>query len=189
MIQELRDTITAQSQTIEALRVGQEEIKPEQGALAAQSTELRQEVHTLREQLKSPSRSWASVVATGSTTTLATGLRFPSQTNPYGGRENILRISTPPSTPEREAGDGSLTPYMETYQVSPLVAEALKKDTDANTQDIQVAGIGTTRAGYLIPFKDKQAKDVAYKNNEWLKNSETALKSLNLAWELWSIAH
>jgi hypothetical protein len=37
-----------------------------------------------------------------------------------------------------------------------LAAEALKKDT--TTQNVQVAGIGTTRTGYFIRFRDKEAK-------------------------------
>jgi hypothetical protein len=55
-----------------------------------------------------------------------------------------------------------------------LISEALKKDT--TTQDIQLAGIGTTRAGYLIRFKDKEAKEAACKSEQWLKELGNGVK-------------
>lgn len=63
---------------------------------------------------------------------------------------------------------------METSKVSSLVAEALKKCT--TTQNVQVAGIGTTRAGYLIRFKDKEAKETACKNEKWFKELGNGVK-------------
>jgi hypothetical protein len=63
---------------------------------------------------------------------------------------------------------------METSKASSLVAEALKKDT--TTQNVQVAGIGTTRAGYLVRFKDKEAKETACKNEKWLKELGNGVK-------------
>jgi hypothetical protein len=63
---------------------------------------------------------------------------------------------------------------METSKVSSLVAEALKKDT--TTQNVQVAGIGTTRAGYFIRLRDKEAKWIACKNEQWLKELGKGVK-------------
>jgi hypothetical protein len=35
-----------------------------------------------------------------------------------------------------------------------------------STQDVQVAGIGTTKTGYVIRFKDIASAEIARKNNE-----------------------
>jgi hypothetical protein len=125
--------VTTQSKVIDAPRAGQEELKQEQLALISQNAELRKEICALREQLKSLSPSWASIVTSGTTATSSTNLSQPSQSSPQGSRENILRISTPPSPPEREADDNKLTRYMEASKASSLISEALKRDT--STQD------------------------------------------------------
>ncbi|CAG7955307.1 unnamed protein product [Penicillium salamii] len=36
------------------------------------------------------------------------------------------------------------------------------------TQDAQVAGIGTTKTGYVIRFKDTESAELARNNTEWL---------------------
>lgn len=127
--------MTTQSKVIDAPRAGQEELKQEQLALVSQNAELRKEICSLREQLKSPSPSWASIVASGTTATSSTNLSQPSQSSPQGSRENILRISTPPLfPPEREADDNKLTRYMEASKASSLISEALKRDI--STQDL-----------------------------------------------------
>jgi hypothetical protein len=38
-----------------------------------------------------------------------------------------------------------------------------------STQDVQVAGIGTTKTGYMIRFKDTASAETARENNEWLR--------------------
>ncbi|CAP91197.1 Pc13g01280 [Penicillium rubens Wisconsin 54-1255] len=45
------------------------------------------------------------------------------------------------------------------------------------TQDVQVAGIGTTKTGYVIRFKDTASAEAARENNEWLRElgNETEL--------------
>lgn len=47
----------------------------------------------------------------------------------------------------------------------------------SSTQDVQVAGIGTTKTGYLIRFKDSALAETARTNNEWLRElgNETKL--------------
>ena len=56
---------------------------------------------------------------------------------------------------------------MEEPRVTPLITNALKKN--ASTQNIQLAGIGTTRTGYLIHFEDKETKEMTGKNEHWVK--------------------
>ncbi|KXG45142.1 reverse transcriptase [Penicillium griseofulvum] len=41
---------------------------------------------------------------------------------------------------------------------------------DVTTQDAQVAGIGTTKTGYIIRFKNTESANVARNNTEWLHN-------------------
>jgi hypothetical protein len=140
----------------------------------AQNAELREELRTLQEHLKYPSPSWVSIVVSGTTTTSSANISQPSRTSTQGSRENILRISTPPSPPEQGADDNNLTRYMEAPMASSLISEALKKDT--TTQNIQLAGIGTTKAGYLIRSKDKAAKETATKSEQWLKELGKGIK-------------
>lgn len=169
LIAELKSTISTQTKAIEALKTGQEELKQEQRKVAAQNETLRGEIRSLRVQIKSPSPSWATVVATPSTT--------PSQlarANIQGNKENTLRITTPllPSDPNTD--NTNLTRYMEAPQASSLITEALKKDT--STQDAQVAGVGTTKTGYLVRFKDKAAKEIASKSKQWLEELGSGVK-------------
>jgi hypothetical protein len=173
LIAELKEILTAQTKVIESLRAGQEELKLEQRTLVAQNAGLRDEVRTLQEQLKSPSPSWASVVASGTATASSTNLSQPSRTSTQGSRENILKINTPQTAPEGMSDDNSLTRYMEVSKVSSLVTEALRNDS--STQEVQVAGVRTTRAGYLIRFKDKEAKEKAWKSEQWLKQLGTGV--------------
>lgn len=39
----------------------------------------------------------------------------------------------------------------------------------AARKDVQVAGVGTTKTGYVIRFKDQQSTDTARANPEWLE--------------------
>ena len=169
LIAELKSTISTQTKAIEALKTGQEELKREQRTLVAQNETLRGEIRSLREQIKSPSPSWATVVATPSTT--------PSQlarTNTQGSKENTLRITTPflPSDPNID--NMNLTRYMEAPRASSLITKALKKDT--STRYVQVAGVGTTKMGYLVRFKDKGAKEAARKSKQWLEELGSGVK-------------
>jgi hypothetical protein len=37
------------------------------------------------------------------------------------------------------------------------------------TKDVKVAGVGTTKTGYVIRFKDPESADIARLNTEWLE--------------------
>jgi hypothetical protein len=45
-----------------------------------------------------------------------------------------------------------------------------------STQDAQVAGIGTTKTGYIIRFKDTESAEVARNNTEWLSELGNSTK-------------
>jgi hypothetical protein len=151
------------------LKTGQEELKQEQRILVAQNETLRGEIRSLREQIKSPNPSWATVVATPSSTPSQ-----PTRTVTQGSKENILRIITPLPPSEPSTDNTSLTRYIETPKASSLITKALKKDF--STREIQVAGVGTTKMGYLVRFRNKEAKETASKSKQWLKELGSGVK-------------
>jgi len=169
LIAELKSTISTQTQAIEALKTGQEELKQEQQTLVAQNETLRGEIRCLQEQIKAPSSTWATVMATPSTTPSQ-----PTRASTQGSKENILRIITPLPPSEPSIDNTSLTRYMEAPKASSLITEALKKDT--STREIQVAGVGTTKMGYLVRFRNKEAKETASKSKQWLKELGSGVK-------------
>jgi hypothetical protein len=169
LIAELKSTISTQTKAIEALKTGQEELKQEQRTLVAQNEALRGEIRSLQEQIKAPSSLWATIVATPSTTPSQ-----PTRTSTQGSKENTLRIITPFLPSEPSIDNTSFTRYMEAPKASSLITEALKKDT--STREIQVAGVGTTKMGYLIRFRNKEAKETASKSKQWLKELGSGVK-------------
>jgi len=55
---------------------------------------------------------------------------------------------------EHPEDNHSSSPIRTQYRI---ITEALKKDT--TTREIQVAGVGTTKMGYLVRFRNKEAKE------------------------------
>jgi hypothetical protein len=90
-----------------------------------------------------------------------------------GSKENILKIITPFPPSEPNIDNTSLARYMEAPKAS-LITEALKKDT--LTREIEVAGVGTTKMGYLVCFRNKEAKETASKSQQWLKELGSGVK-------------
>lgn len=64
---------------------------------------------------------------------------------------------------------------MPTKTIAEHISEALKKHD--RTRDASVLGMGTTKLGYLIRFKDEEAKKLATSNTEWTKTlgNDTAI--------------
>ncbi|KAB2569481.1 Nucleic-acid-binding protein from transposon X-element [Lasiodiplodia theobromae] len=64
---------------------------------------------------------------------------------------------------------------MPTKTAAEHISEALKKHD--RTRDASVLGVGTTKLGYLIRFKDEEAKKLATSNTEWTKTlgNDTAI--------------
>jgi hypothetical protein len=55
---------------------------------------------------------------------------------------------------------------------------------DGNTsQDVQVAGVGTTKTGYVIRFRDAQSAEIGRNNSGWLEElvNEQSLSSHDMA--------
>jgi hypothetical protein len=73
-------------------------------------------------------------------------------------------------TTETLLADTYLPPEANAHIRSPLF-------NASSTQDVQVAGVGTTRTGYIIRFKDPEAAETARNNTEWLQElgNETKL--------------
>jgi hypothetical protein len=46
----------------------------------------------------------------------------------------------------------------------------------SSTKDVQVAGVGTTKTGYVIRFKNQQSTDTARANPEWLETLGNGIK-------------
>jgi uncharacterized protein YoxC len=187
LILELKETITQQSNiikdqsnTIEDVRTELQEIKTEQRTLKTQNAELQEEVRSLQAHLNTLSaslpstRSWASVVAGTSTNQSATSL--PSTSNGQRQKEpNCLRISTRANQQGTEPTGETFTRYLSTERANFYIKEALRK-TDT-TKDVKVAGVGTTKTGYVLRFKDEQSVIKAKSDTQWLEKlgNETKL--------------
>jgi hypothetical protein len=178
LIAELKQTITTQSHAIGSLKAGQEELKEEQRALVTQNKELQQEIRTLRTQLHSASPSWASVAASGTSNSAPSNNPSGSSSSStrindtFRPREepNCIRISTAqtqPTTGPDSLRTNTLTRYLPANAASNRIQEALQEDE--TTRNAQVAGVGTTRTGYLIRFKDDQSAAIARNNTGWLQ--------------------
>ena len=80
---------------------------------------------------------------------------------------NCLRISVKPNPTTTENDATTFTRYLPTETANSRVREALGNST--TTKDVQVAGVGTTKTGYVIRFKDQQSTESAKENTEWLE--------------------
>jgi hypothetical protein len=80
---------------------------------------------------------------------------------------NCVRISTQPKPTNGEDTETGFTRYLPTDSANTYIRDALlNADT---TKDVQVAGVGTTKTGYVIRFKDHQSAETARTNTEWLE--------------------
>jgi hypothetical protein len=106
-------------------------------------------------------RSWSSLFANNSS------VSPNSSASQQGKREpNCIRISTPWNPTDANVGN-NLTRYLPTNAASNRIKDVLQKDSA--TQNVRVAGIGVTRRGYLIRFRDKQSAETAYNSTGWLQ--------------------
>jgi hypothetical protein len=176
LLTELKTTISRQSKIIENARAELIEIKSEQRNLKGQNVELREEIRCLRAQLDSfstspPStRSWASVAAGGRTTQLSNASSFTSLSPSNTKNETqCVRISTQArQSDDVDNGDATNTfgRYLSTNNANEHIRSALEK-TNA-TKEVRVAGVGTTKTGYVIRFKCPEDAEKARTHPEWL---------------------
>ena len=165
----LQETVARQSRVIEDVRAELVEIKAEQQTIQNQNVQLQEEVRSLRTQLDSYStsppttRSWATVAAGGSDTSLS---RATSSDN--AKREpNCLRISTQARPEETDPATDVFTRYLPTNAANEHIRKAFQNINA--TKEVQVAGVGTTKTGYVIRFRDEQSAETARANTEWLE--------------------
>lgn len=162
LIDSFKEIITHQTNVIESARAEILEIKTEQQTLKSQNAELQGGLHALREKLEPPTtastRTWAAVVADANTQVQNTTVP-PPQKEP-----NCVRISTQPTSNSNE--DNSFARYLSTETANRHIRTALLNAD--STKDVQVAGIGTTKTGYVIRLKDPQSAKMAQDNTDWL---------------------
>jgi hypothetical protein len=120
---------------------------------------LRTKLNTLLE--TGPTRSWAEVAA-------HEPLQGPNAApKPPKKGLNCVRISTRRTPDDDEEGNDRFGRYLPTDMANAKIRSALLS-TDP-TKDAQVAGIGTTKTGYVIGFRDSQSAEKAQSNTEWLQ--------------------
>lgn len=169
LIDSLKDIINRQTTLIESTKADLEEVKHDQNVLREQNEKLHEEVRALRAQIEAsppppPSRTWAAIAANGTSEPPQPNLQQPEK------ERNCVRISTQrsfvdPRDNDNNEGD-TFGRYLATDSANAYIRTALL-NTPA-TQDAQVAGIGTTKTGYLIRFKDPESAETARNNTEWL---------------------
>jgi hypothetical protein len=169
LIDSLKLIIQHQTVLIEATKTETVEVKHDQNILRDQNDKLHEEVRALRAQLEAnppvpQSRSWAAVAADG--------ISAAPQPNHHhtNKNENCVRISTQRSFVDPADNDNSngnaFGRYLQTDTANSHIRTALL--SCPSTQDAQVAGIGTTKTGYVIRFKDPESAEAARTNTEWL---------------------
>lgn len=80
---------------------------------------------------------------------------------------NCLRISTEPSVEEGESDARRFARYLPTQQANAHIRNALQKIEAL--KNAQVDGVGTTKTGHMIRFKDIQSKEAAAQHSDWLE--------------------
>ena len=169
LISTLKDIIHQQTTTIAATQNELQEIKHNQNVLQEQNEKLHEEVKALRAQIESAptvsaTRSWAAVAASGSNGAFSLRDQQPEK------EQDCVRINTQRTLVDprdHDNNDGNtFGRYLPTDAANTHIRTALRND--AATQDAQVAGIGTTKTGYVIRFKNTESAEAARNNTEWL---------------------
>lgn len=169
-VQALILLITRQSQIIEAIRTDLTEIKEEQKELKSQNAELREQLRSLQAQLQSSSvllpstRSYASMVAEATATQPTASLASSRCSKRTSKEVNCLRISTQASQHDIEVDENSFARYLTPVRAKGHIQNALEHTE--TTKEVKVAGVGTTKTGCVIRFKDEQSFATAKANTE-----------------------
>jgi uncharacterized protein YoxC len=116
----------------------------------------------------SHNRSWSSLFPNNSSVSPNSSASRQEKRKPF-----CVRISTPWNPSDTNAGD-NLARYQPLNAASNRIKEALQEDNA--TQNVQVAGVGSTNQGYLIRFKDKQSADAAKHSTGWLEQLGHGIK-------------
>jgi ribosomal protein S10 len=173
VIASLRDTINQQSGTIDQLRF---DVK----AIQDQNKALSEDVKSLQTQLKErpaptgTGRTWAAIAEGGQANTKTTKTTKFTNPNPHpttspAKESACVRISTREQTPQESETIEAHTfrRYMRTETANEKISKALR-DSE-KTKDIQIAGVATTKTGYIVRFRDEQSAKIARNDSKWLK--------------------
>ncbi|CEJ62844.1 hypothetical protein PMG11_11329 [Penicillium brasilianum] len=169
LINSLKEIINNQTTLIESTKTELLEVKHDQNFIREQNEKLHEEIRALRAQIEArpqalPPSTWAAVAANDTSETPQ-----PSHQRPEKER-SCVRISTQRTfvdPRDNESGDdNSFSRYLPTETANTRIRTALLNAP--STQDAQVAGIGTTKTGYVIRFKDTESAETARNNTEWL---------------------
>lgn len=132
-------------------------------------TRSSRRIRALRAQIEArpstpPAKSWAAVVASGSHPYLQPNHQHAEKD------QNCVRISTQRSLVDpRDNNDSegnAFSRYLPTEAANTHVRTVLL--SAPSTQISQVAGVGTTKTGYVIRFRNAESAEVARNNTEWL---------------------
>lgn len=168
LIDSLRKVIAQQTSTIQSARLEIREIRTEQQELKEQNIKLQEEIQALRIQVETqisttPPRSWAEVIAGDPPLNTKTIIPRPQK------ELSCIRISTarPEEGNSTETNHESFTRFLPTDAANKHIRNALSNTEP--TKDVQVAGVGTTKTGYVIRFRDAQSAETARNNTAWLE--------------------
>ncbi|EFW14310.1 conserved hypothetical protein [Coccidioides posadasii str. Silveira] len=173
LVTELKETITQQDQTVEALKTCCKELKADQKELIRQNASLKDKIATLKTQLyKSDQQTWASI-ASANRTNSQLPISLPATTGPITTKDKwndlplCIHISAA-LTSETIDNEESLTRYLPAEEVKTQITDTLQKNT--STEEVKIIGVGTTKTGYIIWFQNEISKDTASKNEKWKLN-------------------
>jgi regulator of replication initiation timing len=170
LISSLKDVIRRQTATIADTQNELQEIKHNQNALQEQNEKLHVEVKALRTQIEATppvtaTRFWAAVAAEGGNGTHPVNPQRPEQD------QNCVRISTQRAFVDPRDSinidENAFGRYLPINTANTHIRTALQSDTA--TEGIQVAGVGTTKTGYIIRFKTTESAEAARNNTNWLQ--------------------
>ncbi|OJD23632.1 hypothetical protein ACJ73_05010 [Blastomyces percursus] len=170
LVTELKGIIAQQGQAVETLKTCCEELKADHKELIRQNSSLKDEITALRAQVthKPDQRSWASIASnSGANGESSTPPPAPTPASTKVDRKDpplCVRISAAQASDPMDYG-GSLTRYLPVEEVKARVTDALQKNMP--TKGVETIGIGTTKTGYIIRFRDKTSKDTASVNEGW----------------------
>jgi hypothetical protein len=169
LITTLEDIIRHQTMTITTTQNELQEIKHNQNVLQKQNKKLHDEVKALRAQIEATppatvTRTWAAIAAEGDNGTSSLNPQRPEKD------QDCVRISTQRTfvdPRDNNNNDGNtFGRYLPINAANNHIRTALQ--SDAATQDAQVAGIGTTKTGYIIRFRNAESAEMSRNNAEWL---------------------
>lgn len=156
--------VAQQQKTIQLLQKEREEAKKEHQELTKLISNLAEQVQKLESKLqpaatsRPQSQSWATVTARGALQTP------PTYNRQSGNNPTTILIDVPPPGPDQTPANG-FTRNLPTPTAVNLVSRALKSQEP--TKQAEVLGAKATKRGYLIRFKNKEAKQLAIQNQEW----------------------